>query len=294
MKVLILYDSFTGNTEKIVNIIYKTLKNYNLEKLEKIKITKDFSTDFEILEYDTIFLGSPVIQFLPSVNLMNFCKKTLMKYLKKGHIIPKSPKIEGKYGIPFVSYGGMHTGIKEAIPALKYLQQFLEHLRFNVIDEFYVVGEYRSKEFQEFNKDTPLGDITGRPNENDLKFTENKVKQIMTKIYNQNKQPEIKIHIPEILKFFENEYPTLKEPLFNYIEKSNQVKSLTEKETILIMIALSCSVKCKECLKHHITNALNIGVTIEEIKDVFLTGFLATGASFVNFGIEVLKELGLM
>jgi len=80
MKALILFDSFTGNTEKVADTIYKTLESYNFEKLNKIKITKDFSQNIDILDYDIVFIGSPVIQFLPSVNLMNFCKKSLMSY----------------------------------------------------------------------------------------------------------------------------------------------------------------------------------------------------------------------
>ncbi len=292
MKTLILYDSFTGNTEKVVNVIYEKLKENGINEIEKFKITKDFNESINVLENDLVFIGSPVIQFLPSVNLMNFCKKELMKNLKKGIIIPKSPKFKGKYAVPFVTYGGMHTGIREAIPALKYLEQFLEHLRFEIVDEFYVIGAYRTPEFEKFNPDTPLGDISDRPNKNDFKYVEFKVNQILKRI--KNKKPlKTDIHIPEIMKFIESNYPDIKEPLFNFINKTQQVKTLTERETILIMIALSCFAKCKECLKYHISNALNMGITPEEIKDIFLSGFLAAGASFVNFGVEVLKELGI-
>ncbi len=292
MKALILYDSFTGNTEKIANNIFETLKKEHIDT-EKIKADKNFKSIVELLDFDIIFMGSPVIQFLPSVNLMNFCKKHLSYYMKKNIIIPKSPKFQGKYAVPFVSYGGMHTGIREAIPALKYLQQFLEHLRFEIIDEFYIVGEYRVPEFQKFNKDTSLGDITGRPDDNDLQYAVNKTVNIIKKIKNLKQQPQTKVHIPEILHFIENEYQGLEKNLFDFINKSNSVKTITEKENAMIMIALATSAKCKECLKHHITNAMNIGITIEEIQDIFLSGFLAAGASFVNFGVEVLKELGL-
>ncbi len=292
MNALILYDSFTGNTEKIVERIYNILKNMEIGNIEKKKITRDFDEIIDLHGFDLIVIGSPVIQFLPSVNLMNFCKKHLMHFLKKGIIVPKSPKIDGKYAICFVSYGGMHTGIREAVPALKYLEQFLEHLRFEILDEFYVVGEYRSPEFQKFNKDTVLGDITGRPNEEDLKYVEVKIKNAIFKM-KFKKRESIKVHIPAILNFIQTEYPDLNEPLIKYIEKSNQIKVLSERDTAIVMIALSCFAKCRECLKHHITNALNIGITVEEIKDIFISGFLAAGAHFVNFGIEILKELGL-
>ena len=291
MRALILYDSFTGNTEKIVQRINRVLANKEVT-VEQFKITKDFNKTIDVLDFDLVFLGSPVIQFLPSVNIINFCKKHLMDNLKKGMIIPKSPKIEGKYAVPFVSFGGMHTGIREAIPALKYLQQYLEHLRFEIIEEFYIVGEYRSPEFSKFNKETALGDITGRPDSNDLDYVEHKVGQILKKI-ELKKRRNTDIHVPDILNFIENNYPDLKEPLFSFINKNNEIKTLTERETVLIMIALSCFAKCRECLKHHITNALSIGVTEEEIKDIFIGGFLAAGASFVNFGVEILKELGI-
>ena len=296
MKSLILYDSFTGNTEKVVNKIYEILKNSkDIKTVDKIKVSKDFDIKFDILEYDLVFIGSPVIQFLPSINLMEFIKKNLFYNLEKGIVIPKSPKIKNKYAVPFVTFGGMHTGIREAIPALKYLEQYVEHLRFEVIDEFYIVGAYNSKQFETFNTETTLGDITGRPNEKDIEYVENKVKFILSKIKQRLSQHDIsqKVHTPEILKFIENNYFDLQAPLFDFIEKGNNIKTLTEKESTMILIALATYGKCKECLKHHITNALNLGITTEEIKDIFITGFLAAGATYVHFGLEVLKELGI-
>jgi AhpD family alkylhydroperoxidase len=294
MKALILYDSFTGNTEKVVEKIYETLKKYkNFTEIVKLKTKKDFNEHVEILDFDIVFIGSPVIQFLPSINLMNFCKKHLAYYLKKGIIIPKSPKFKGKYAVPFVSYGGMHTGIREAIPALKYIEQFLEHLRFEIVDELYIVGEYKTPEFSKFNKDSLLGDISGRPDENDLQYVESKITQIIFKIEKNKKISEKSEYFPEILKFIDKNYPDIKNSMFDFINQIKSTKVLTDKETALILIAISCFAKCKDCLKHHILNALNIGITIEEIRDVFISGIIAAGASYVNFGSEVLKELGL-
>jgi len=62
---------------------------------------------------------------------------------------------------------GPHTGISEAIPAGKYLGQFFDHLGFNVLDEWYVVGEFHGNE--EYSTRGRMGDIRGRPNQEDLK-----------------------------------------------------------------------------------------------------------------------------
>jgi hypothetical protein len=41
-------------------------------------------------------------------------------------------------------------------------------LGFEVLDEWYFVGEYMPKKMQEMTRNGRLGDITGRPNEWDL------------------------------------------------------------------------------------------------------------------------------
>ena len=138
MKTIILYQSYT---EKVAFSIYEVLKDLKVEgeilKLEK----KDI--DINLYEYDFIFLGTPVIQFLPAEEIVSFIKNQLSKYRKKKLIIPCSPKIEGKYAICFCTYSGPHTGIREAVPAMKYMEQFFEHLRFSVLGEWYIIGEFK-------------------------------------------------------------------------------------------------------------------------------------------------------
>jgi len=63
MKSLILYDSIGGNTEKVAQRIYDTLKDV-INEVHFIKFTSKVDVDF--LEYDLIFLGSPVINWLPT------------------------------------------------------------------------------------------------------------------------------------------------------------------------------------------------------------------------------------
>ena len=71
-----------------------------------------------------------------------------------------------KHALIFCTYSGPHTGIDEATPAGKYAGQFFEHLGITVLDEWYVVGEFHGSE--ERSTLGRLGDIRGRPNEQDL------------------------------------------------------------------------------------------------------------------------------
>ncbi len=86
------------------------------------KVTKDM--DVDLYGYDLVFLGTPVIQMLPCKPVLDFIGVQLAHHRKKGNIIPKSPKIPGKYAVCYVTYSGPHTGIREAIPAIKYMEQF--------------------------------------------------------------------------------------------------------------------------------------------------------------------------
>ena len=84
----------------------------------------------------------------------------------RGDIKPGAPRVPGKRAVVFVTYSGPHTGIAEAIPVGKYLGQFFEHIGFEVVDEWYCVGEFHGR----LNLSTMgrLGDIRGRPNAEDL------------------------------------------------------------------------------------------------------------------------------
>ena len=75
--------------------------------------------------------------------------------------------------------GGAHTGVDEAIPAVKYMAQLFDHLGFEILDEWYFVGEYVPKKFKDFNLSGRLGDIRGRPTADDLKVIAQRVKGIL-------------------------------------------------------------------------------------------------------------------
>lgn len=177
MKALILYQSFTGNTEKVTQRIEKALTSESVIP-ETIKITKE--SNVELYDYDLVLLGTPVIEFLPAKQVLNFIHSQLVVHRKRGDIIPSSPKLPGKYAVCYCTYSGPHTGIREAIPAVKYMEQFFEHLRLSVLDEWYVVGEFKGNEV--LSTKGVLGDIRGRPAEDDFLDVERRVKNLIKKI----------------------------------------------------------------------------------------------------------------
>jgi len=89
----------------------------------------------------------------------------------------KGPRKEGR---SFCHISGPHTGIDEALPVGKYCRQFFEHLGFDLVGEWYVVGEFHGSE--ENSTKGRLGDIRGRPNKKDLDEVENNVLTLIRSI----------------------------------------------------------------------------------------------------------------
>ncbi len=71
-KILILYWSSTGNTEKVSHRIADTLRKEG-EAVEIVKVEEDFTCN--LYDYNLIFLGTPVIEFLPHKRILTFLKK---------------------------------------------------------------------------------------------------------------------------------------------------------------------------------------------------------------------------
>ena len=174
MKSLILYDSIGGNTEKVAQRIFHTLKGLTNE-IDFMNFSSEVDVDF--YEYDLIFLGSPVIDWLPTKRMMDFIKKKLQLYSKQGKIVPSSPLLPGKYGICFCTYAGPHIGINEAFPMTMWLRSFLEHLGYAVLDQWHIVGQFHKE--TDMNTKGRLGNILGRPNDKDLLDVENRTKGIV-------------------------------------------------------------------------------------------------------------------
>lgn len=177
MRVLNLYYTLSGNTEKVANRIEKTVQKIGHE-VDTIKVPPD-TVDVDLLAYDFVFNGSGVYQWLPGRPMMDFFDKLREKYNDAGEIKPGSPKREGKKAVIYCTYGGMHTGRNEAVPAVKYMGQMFDHLGFVILDEWYIIGDY-PEDNKTASTQGRLGNIKNRPNERDLKEIEERVRGIIS------------------------------------------------------------------------------------------------------------------
>ena len=105
MKVLIVYDSRTGNTEKMAHAVADGVRDEGVEV--DVKRVDEASLD-ALPEVDGLILGSPVYYGLPSAKIKEFLDGSV-----KHH-----GKLDGKVGGAFASGGGTHTGGETTVIAL--------------------------------------------------------------------------------------------------------------------------------------------------------------------------------
>ena len=177
MNVLNLYFSSTGNTEKVASRIGETVQELG-HNVETLKITRN-NIEVDILHYDLVFVGSGVYGQLPGRPLMELFRRLLQKYVKSGEIKPAAPRRPMAKSVVYCTYGGAHTGINEAIPAVKYMGQLFDHLGYTIMGEWYVVGEYKTEQLRTRSTTGRLGDIRGRPSQEDLRDIGEKVKGVL-------------------------------------------------------------------------------------------------------------------
>ena len=177
MNVLNLYFSSAGNTEKVALRIGETVQDLG-HNVETLKITRN-DIQVDIIQYEFIFIGSGVYRQLPGRPLMELFQKLFQKYVKSGEIKPAAPRRPMARTVVYCTYGGAHTGINEAIPAVKYMGQLFDHLGYSIMGEWYVVGEYKAEQLRTHSTTGRLGDIRGRPNEEDLRDIAEKVKGVL-------------------------------------------------------------------------------------------------------------------
>jgi NAD(P)H dehydrogenase (quinone) len=113
VKVLIVYDSKTGHTEKMALAVaegVKKVKGVNVEvrKVEQANIE-------DLLKADGVILGSPTYYGQMSAKLKKFIDKSVRFH----------GKLEGKVGAAFTSSGGTASGAETTI--LSMLQALLVH-----------------------------------------------------------------------------------------------------------------------------------------------------------------------
>ena len=105
MKVLVVYDSQTGNTEKMAWGVLEGLESSGVEAV--LKNVDKASVD-EIPEYKGLILGSPVYYGLPSAKIKEFIDASV-----KFH-----GKLDGIVGGAFANSGGTHSGAETTVIAL--------------------------------------------------------------------------------------------------------------------------------------------------------------------------------
>lgn len=203
-KCMILYSSFTGNTEKVARRFKETFENHGWQcDLFKVKPETEeiLSAPFDIHQYDFVCVGSGAWGHLPykgvlamlsgfmwgfgprrkhsNDDLMTFLNAPIPKksVAKSAHgkivLGPDSPK-----AVTFLTYGGYEFGPKEAVPALQLMALEIEHVGFQCIGSFCCPGKYLNDPMPR----TYHGDIRDRPNEQDLlkaqMFIEEKLEEI--------------------------------------------------------------------------------------------------------------------
>lgn len=105
MKILIVYDSRTGNTEKMAYAIRDGVVKAGVDA--EIKKIEDASID-ELPHVEGLILGSPVYYGLPTGKIKQFIDESV-KY---------HGKLDGKIGGAFTSSGGSHSGAETTLIAL--------------------------------------------------------------------------------------------------------------------------------------------------------------------------------
>ena len=170
---LIIYWSNTGNTQKVAFAIKEGLEkaglNVDLKKPQE-------AAEEDFFNYDLVCIGSPSIEWQPAKPIADLLKAKLNLHRSQGKIKPCAPKVEGKNALVFCTYSGPHTGIDEVTPAGKTMRQYFEHFGFNVVSEWYVVGEFHGRE--DLSTQGRLGDIHGKPTAEDLAKIKKKAEQL--------------------------------------------------------------------------------------------------------------------
>ncbi len=105
MKVLIVYDSRSGNTEKMAHAVSEGVSEEGLDV--EVKRVEEAFVD-ELPGVDGLILGSPVYYGLPTAKIKEFIDDSV-KY---------HGKLDGKVGGAFASSGGTHTGAETTVMAL--------------------------------------------------------------------------------------------------------------------------------------------------------------------------------
>lgn len=177
MNILNLYASLNGQTEKIAKVIEEacaqtgdSVITYNVREDKK---------ELDLFLYDIIFIGSGVYTWLPGKHMINWITRQLDFARNNGMILPNAPRIPGKFACVYCTYAGPHTGEAEAIPAIKYMGQLFDHMGISIFDEWSIPAAFVPPKMQSMNTGGRLGNITGRPDANDLENIAERTKGVI-------------------------------------------------------------------------------------------------------------------
>lgn len=177
MRAAVVYWSKTGNTEKVARTIEQTLQDRHVDvtchRVEE-------ASDLDWFGYDLLCLGFPSYSWSPPEPVNSWLKGKFAECRAQGRVKTGAPEIPGRYVLIFCTYSGPHTGIDEAVPAAQYAGQFFAHLGLTVMDEWYIIGEFHGS--LEASTQGRLGDIRGRPNEQDLGQVERDTRSLLDQI----------------------------------------------------------------------------------------------------------------
>ena len=181
MNAVIIYWSKSGNTEKVARAMEEGFKeggaNVTLKRVEDVE-------DVDFYAFDLVCIGFPSYQWCVPKPMDEFINRKFNAYRSQKRVKEGAPKLPGKNALIFCTYSGPHTGIREAIPPVLYTGQFFEHLGFTVVGEWYVVGEFHGS--LEASTKGRLGDIRGRPNQEDLHKVTNDAIRMVNEIKKQS------------------------------------------------------------------------------------------------------------
>ncbi len=177
MQTAVIYWSKSGNTEKVARAIRDGLEAGGAQVTLK---TVEEAGELDYFDYDLVCVGFPSYQWSPPEPVVRWLKERLRASARDGRVRPNVSEVEGAGALIFCTYSGQHTGIDEAVPAGKYAGQFFAHVGIRVLDEWYVVGEYHGKE--EASTQGCLGDIRGRPNEEDLRQVRERARSLVGRL----------------------------------------------------------------------------------------------------------------
>jgi hypothetical protein len=196
-KSLIVYSSYTGNTEKVaVRLEAAFAKNgWHCDRVKIQKRAEDIlHPKFDPGDYDFVCVGSGIRSHLPYNEILNVLRGLRLgvdprySLRMRDETIPyiTDPLPEGPppwtdggpverhrridlgpdspQAIVFVTYSGCEFGPKEAEPSLQLLELEIEHLGFRCVGHFSCPGRFLDHP----TPNTYHGDIRDRPNEQDL------------------------------------------------------------------------------------------------------------------------------